>query len=134
MSWHINWTAFHIPTFQFEFSISWYLCCLRPVLPTERFYQGHPSLQLAQAILIPFLVEQKNMGAVGLDAVRQMIDMSPPENRRVSQRLTFDFVLLYAKKLKRVLKGQSCSVTAELLPDTARLKCHLWRQLYEKIR
>ena len=45
-------------------------------------------LQLAQAILIPFLVEQKNMGALGLDAVRQMIDMSPPENRRVSQRCT----------------------------------------------
>lgn len=28
------------------------------------------------------------MGALGLDAVRQMIDMSPPENRRVSQKCT----------------------------------------------
>lgn len=43
------------------------------------------SVQIAQAVLIPFLVEQKNMGAVGLDAVRQMIVMSPPPNRRVRQ-------------------------------------------------
>jgi len=41
-------------------------------------------LQVAQAILLPFLVDKKNVGDLGLDAVRQMILMSPPENRRVS--------------------------------------------------
>ena len=44
------------------------------------------DLQVAQAVLLPFLVDRDNVGALGLDAVRQMILMSPPENRRVCCR------------------------------------------------
>lgn len=63
------------------------IVCDLPVLPRNSSKILAFALQLAQAILIPFLVEQKNMGALGLDAVRQMIDMSPPENRKVIQSL-----------------------------------------------
>ena len=41
-------------------------------------------LQLAQAILLPFLVDKQNVGDPGIEAVQQMIEMSPPANREVS--------------------------------------------------
>ena len=44
-------------------------------------------LQVAQAILLPFLVDKNNVGDLGMDAVHQIISMSPPENRRVSCNL-----------------------------------------------
>lgn len=44
-----------------------------------------PLYQVAQAVLLPFLVDRSNVGGVGMEAVRQMIHMSPPENRKIAE-------------------------------------------------
>ena len=59
---------------------------------------GWVGLQVAQAVLVPFLVDRRNLTQMSLRAVQAMMAMQPPSSFQVRIRLYFrpwpDIVLL----------------------------------------